>query len=110
MMRRHAELLVEAFGEDTGCVDLRKHIAWYLKGFAVGGEARLALAHVSHAGRAATSGSRALDLDQPYPAAVLGAPARPHEHRQAGRAAGRLAGRPRRVGGAERGRDGPLGG
>ncbi len=73
VMRRHAELLVEAFGEAKGCVELRKHIAWYLKGFAVGGEARLALAHVSTLAEL-DERLAALDLDQPYPEAVLGAP------------------------------------
>lgn len=33
--RRHAELLVEAFGEHTGSREIRKHHAWYLKGFRV---------------------------------------------------------------------------
>ena len=64
---------MEAFGEAKGCVELRKHIAWYLKGFAVGGEARLALAHVSTLAEL-DERLAALDLDQPYPEAVLGAP------------------------------------
>lgn len=34
-LRRHAELLVEDFGEFKGCRDIRKHMAWYLKGFRV---------------------------------------------------------------------------
>ena len=34
MMRRHAELLVAYMGEERGCKEFRKHIAWYLKGFA----------------------------------------------------------------------------
>lgn len=33
--RRHAELLVEAFGEYTGSREIRKHHAWYFKGFSV---------------------------------------------------------------------------
>src|SRR5215213_10683772 len=38
-MRRHAELLVEWLeDEERGCADFRKHVAWYLKGFPVGGE------------------------------------------------------------------------
>lgn len=39
-MRRHAQLLSELFGEDKGCRDFRKHVAWYLKGFAVGSDLR----------------------------------------------------------------------
>lgn len=44
---RHAELLVEFF-EDEGraCRDIRKHVAWYFKGYPVGGELRAALAQV----------------------------------------------------------------
>lgn len=45
--RRHCELLVEFF-EDEGraCRDIRKHVAWYFKGYPVGGELRAKLAQV----------------------------------------------------------------
>ncbi len=36
MMRRHAELLGAIMGETRGCVELRKHVSWYLKGFPAG--------------------------------------------------------------------------
>lgn len=41
---RHARLLVEFFDGDEHMAvhDLRKHIAWYLKGFPVGGSTRKA--------------------------------------------------------------------
>jgi len=43
--RRHGELLGEFFeSEQRGCRDLRKHVAWYFKGYPVGGELRAALA------------------------------------------------------------------
>jgi len=43
--RRHAELLVEFFeDENRACRDIRKHVAWYFKGYPVGGELRAALA------------------------------------------------------------------
>jgi nifR3 family TIM-barrel protein len=44
---RHAQLLVEFF-EDEGraCRDIRKHVAWYFKGYPVGGDFRAALAQV----------------------------------------------------------------
>ena len=47
-MRRHAELLIEFFDgdEDRACRDIRKHVAWYYKGYGVGGDARRALAAV----------------------------------------------------------------
>ena len=68
--RRHAELLVEFFGdEDRGCRDIRKHVAWYFKGYPVGGDLRAALATVS--GLAAIDDLLAtLDLDAPYPGAA----------------------------------------
>jgi nifR3 family TIM-barrel protein len=47
VLRRHAGLLVEAFGEHKGCQEIRKHIAWYFKGYSVRQQIRLALANVS---------------------------------------------------------------
>lgn len=46
--RRHAELLVEFFDgdEDRACRDIRKHVAWYFKGYPVGGHIRAQLATV----------------------------------------------------------------
>ena len=34
-LRRHAELLCADYGAFKGCRDIRKHMAWYLKGFSV---------------------------------------------------------------------------
>ncbi|CAN5273670.1 tRNA dihydrouridine synthase DusB [soil metagenome] len=47
-LRRHSELLVDFFDgdEDHACRDIRKHVAWYFKGYSVGGELRSALATV----------------------------------------------------------------
>ncbi|RAZ34601.1 tRNA dihydrouridine synthase DusB [Microbacterium sp. SMR1] len=46
--RRHAELLVEFFeDEGRGCRDIRKHVAWYFKGYPVGGDTRARLATAS---------------------------------------------------------------
>lgn len=46
--KRHAELLGEFFdSEDRGCRDIRKHVAWYFKGYPVGGEWRARMATVS---------------------------------------------------------------
>lgn len=45
--RRHCELLVEFFEEENrACRDIRKHVAWYFKGYPVGGELRAKLAQV----------------------------------------------------------------
>ena len=46
-MRRHAVLLQAHMGDDKGIRDMRKHIAWYLKGFPVGPEVRRKLGLVS---------------------------------------------------------------
>jgi nifR3 family TIM-barrel protein len=46
--RRHAELLVEFFeSEEHGCRDIRKHVAWYFKGYPIGGDVRSGLAMAS---------------------------------------------------------------
>ncbi|WP_416339500.1 tRNA dihydrouridine synthase DusB [Raineyella sp.] len=47
MFRRHGELLAGLMGERRGLTDLRKHVAWYFKGFPVGGDVRRGLAMVS---------------------------------------------------------------
>jgi nifR3 family TIM-barrel protein len=73
MIRRHAELLAELMGEDRGVRDMRKHMAWYLKGFAVGQDVRAALGMVSSLAELDGLLGR-LDADQPFPAAELGAP------------------------------------
>ncbi len=66
IMRRHAELLCEELGADRGIRDLRKHVAWYLKGFAVGSELRQRLAMVSSLAELDELIAD-LDADQPYP-------------------------------------------
>ncbi len=66
---RHAALLVDFFGdEDRACRDIRKHVAWYFKGYAVGGDLRAALATVRSL-RQLDDLLGALDRDQPYPGA-----------------------------------------
>jgi nifR3 family TIM-barrel protein len=73
MMRRHAELLCHHMGEERGCKELRKHVAWYLKGFVAGGELRNSLALVSSLDALDELLSR-LDPTEPYPVATLGTP------------------------------------
>ncbi len=47
VLRRHAEYLVEFYDDELkGCRDIRKHIAWYLKGFPAGSTVRNQLALV----------------------------------------------------------------
>ena len=73
MVRRHAELLAELYGEKHGLTDLRKHMAWYFKGFPVGGEIRRALAMVSSLAELDQQLAQ-LDPSVPFPEAELGAP------------------------------------
>jgi nifR3 family TIM-barrel protein len=72
-LRHHLVLLVEHYAatypddaECRGCRDIRKHIAWYLKGYAVGAETRAKLALVESLAEfdALVAG---LDQNQPYP-------------------------------------------
>ena len=73
MVRRHAELLAELDGEKHGVTDLRKHMAWYFKGFPVGGDLRRALAMVSSLAELDALLVQ-LPADEPFPAAELGSP------------------------------------
>jgi hypothetical protein len=73
MMRRHAGLLAEWIGEQRGVTEFRKHVAWYLKGFPVGGELRAALACSSSLLELDDLLGK-LDADEPFPQAVLGRP------------------------------------
>jgi nifR3 family TIM-barrel protein len=72
-MQHHAQLLADWLGEQRGVTDFRKHVAWYLKGFAVGGGLRRAMASASSLAELEAH-LAALDLDQPFPDAVLGQP------------------------------------
>ncbi len=72
MVRRHGELLAELMGEHRGLRDLRKHMAWYLKGFVVGQAVRAALGMVSSLDELDELLAQ-LD-DQPFPVAELGRP------------------------------------
>jgi nifR3 family TIM-barrel protein len=66
--RRHAELLIEFFDgdEDRACRDIRKHVAWYFKGYPVGGEVRARLATVESLQQIDDYFGE-LDMSQPYP-------------------------------------------
>ncbi|HWS59222.1 MAG TPA: tRNA dihydrouridine synthase DusB, partial [Actinotalea sp.] len=48
--------------------EMRKHMAWYLKGYVVGGELRAQLGLIADRGRLDALLDQ-LDLDQPYPGA-----------------------------------------
>ncbi|MGW2559920.1 tRNA dihydrouridine synthase DusB [Streptomyces sp. NPDC001514] len=72
VMVRHAQLLGEWIGDESrGVIDFRKHVAWYLKGFAVGSEMRKKLAVTSSLDELRAQLSE-LDLDQPWPVGADG--------------------------------------
>lgn len=73
VMRRHAQLLGEWIGEERGCTEFRKHVAWYLKGFAAGSAVRAALGTVSSYASLDALLSE-LDRDEPFPVRELGTP------------------------------------
>jgi nifR3 family TIM-barrel protein len=73
IMYRHGELIVDYFeSEERGCRDLRKHMAWYLKGFKVPSMLRRQFGMVS----TLREFRLLLDqlIDQPYPSAVGDSP------------------------------------
>ncbi|WP_335985928.1 tRNA dihydrouridine synthase DusB [Glycomyces sp. MUSA5-2] len=86
VMLRHAQLLVEWIAgaesyearrnidaEEHGCREFRKHVAWYLKGFPVGGELRRELAMVSTLNELEDLLGK-LDADAPFPVSTIGRP------------------------------------
>lgn len=66
IMVRHAELLVEHFGEKMGMNLFRKHPSWYLKGFPVGPVLRDSLSRVSSIDELEVLVDK-LDPDIPFP-------------------------------------------
>lgn len=65
--KRHAELLVEFFESEVhACRDIRKHVAWYFKGYPVGGEFRAALSQVESLDQMDLI-LATLSRDEPYP-------------------------------------------
>ena len=73
IVRRHGELLAQIMGETHGLTDLRKHMAWYFKGFPVGGDLRRQLAMISSFAELDALLAQ-LDHDAEYPDGELGRP------------------------------------
>ncbi|MBC9956923.1 tRNA dihydrouridine synthase DusB [Yimella sp. cx-51] len=66
-LRLHTEYLVEFYeSEQKACRDIRKHIAWYLKGFRAGSHIRSHLALVDSLA-SLDDLLATMDLDQPWP-------------------------------------------
>ena len=73
MMRRHVVLLAEHYAavyphdaDHRACRDIRKHIAWYLKGYVVGHEVRARLGLIASLAEFDVVAAE-LDGDQPHP-------------------------------------------
>ncbi|MFC5285790.1 tRNA dihydrouridine synthase DusB [Actinokineospora guangxiensis] len=66
ILTRHAELLADHIGEEKGVRDLRKHMAWYLRGFPIGATLRQRFAMVSGLAELADLVGE-LDPALPYP-------------------------------------------
>jgi nifR3 family TIM-barrel protein len=82
VMYRHGELLVEFFeSEGRAMRDLRKHMAWYLKGFSVPRELRAGFGMVKSLGELGHLLSQL--EDQPYPAEIAEAPRGRRSHGRA---------------------------
>jgi len=80
---RHGQLLAEYYGDESRAAkDMRKHIAWYTRGFGIGGEVRRRLMLVTHLSELAEQ--LALLPNQPFPSAGegprgrMGGAKRPH--------------------------------
>jgi hypothetical protein len=66
-LRRHAEYLTDFYGSEMkACRDIRKHVAWYLKGFPAGRDLRRRLALVDSMA-ALDDLIAVLDLDAVWP-------------------------------------------
>ena len=92
IVRRHAELMVEHFGDEGKALrEMRKHMAWYFKGYVVGGETRAALGLVSTMAELDDRLGRARP-GPGLPGCRRRGPARPGRVAQATAAAVRLAG------------------
>ena len=103
IVRRHAELMVEHFGDEGKALrEMRKHMAWYFKGYVVGGETRAALGLVSTMAEL----DERLAAPRPGPGLPRGrrrGAARPRRVAQAPAAPVRLARLPRPVAGVREG-------
>jgi nifR3 family TIM-barrel protein len=73
IIKRHAVLLCELYGKYKGIRDIRKHMAWYLKGFSVGNQLRTSLAMVESLENLDFLLEK-LDINQAFPEVVVDKP------------------------------------
>ncbi len=71
IMRRHAQLLSDHHGEGRGLREMRKHVAWYMRGFPAGSDLRVRMATVSTLAELDELLAR-LDPTVPFPADAEG--------------------------------------
>ncbi|MDO8731966.1 MAG: tRNA dihydrouridine synthase DusB [Actinomycetota bacterium] len=72
-LRRHAQLLCQDYGEYKGIRDIRKHMAWYLKGFSVRQQVRQGLGTVASIGELDALLAQ-INPDQPFNSEVGAGP------------------------------------
>ena len=73
VMLDHLDRLMVIFGEYSGTREMRKHMAWYLKGFSVASATRLGMSQIASREQMVDL-IATMDLDQSFNASILGSP------------------------------------
>jgi hypothetical protein len=73
VMLDHLDRLIVIFGEYSGTREMRKHMAWYLKGFSVASATRLGMSQIASREQMVNL-IATMDLDQSFNSSILGSP------------------------------------
>ncbi|MCX6419419.1 MAG: tRNA dihydrouridine synthase DusB [Actinobacteria bacterium] len=73
VMLDHLDRLMAIFGEYSGTREMRKHMAWYLKGFSVASATRLGMSQIASRDQMVDL-IATMDLDQSFNSSILGSP------------------------------------
>jgi len=73
VMLDHLDRLMVIFGEYSGTREMRKHMAWYLKGFSVASATRLGMSQIASRDQMVDL-IATMDLDQSFNSSILGSP------------------------------------
>jgi len=73
VMLDHLDRLIVIFGEYSGTREMRKHMAWYLKGFSVASATRLGMSQIASRDQMVDL-IATMDLDQCFNSSILGSP------------------------------------
>ncbi|MEI6365082.1 MAG: tRNA dihydrouridine synthase DusB [Actinomycetes bacterium] len=73
VMLDHLDRLIVIFGEYSGTREMRKHMAWYLKGFSVASATRLGMSQIASRDQMVDL-IATMDLDQSFNSSILGSP------------------------------------